>query len=273
MAINVAIPEDLRWRDTPRRGVRAAVADHPDAAGRVAGGEGLRASGRRGRGAYVSFPVPDRPELDRAHLGRCRRGRDGGGPPTSDLCLDRPGAALPPGRCLQRRAVARQPARGRPRRRRADRRADGAVRALDEPLRDHLPVHADRPGRRLPGADLDDGGELPFAGHPTIGSAHAWLEAGGVPRGDAIVQECGAGLVDVRRSPRLGFAAPPLRALGAGRGRPAGADRDRARHRRRRGRRTWRGSTTAPAGSASTSARPRPCSPSCPTSPPSPTSR
>ena len=53
-------------------------------------------------------------------------------------------------------------------------------------------------------------GELPFAGHPTIGTAHAWLEAGGVPRGGTIVQECGAGLVDVRRSPRLGFAAPPL---------------------------------------------------------------
>ena len=58
------------------------------------------------------------------------------------------------------------------------------------------------------------GGELPFAGHPTIGSAHAWLEAGGVPRGDTLVQECGAGLVDVRRSPRLGFAAPPLRRSG-----------------------------------------------------------
>lgn len=58
------------------------------------------------------------------------------------------------------------------------------------------------------------GGELPFAGHPTIGSAHAWLEAGGEPRGDVVVQECGAGLVDVRRSPRLGFAAPPLRRSG-----------------------------------------------------------
>ncbi|MCK9824745.1 PhzF family phenazine biosynthesis protein [Nocardioides cavernae] len=58
------------------------------------------------------------------------------------------------------------------------------------------------------------GGELPFAGHPTIGSAHAWLEAGGVPRGDVVVQECGAGLVDVRRSPGLGFAAPPLRRSG-----------------------------------------------------------
>ena len=54
------------------------------------------------------------------------------------------------------------------------------------------------------------GGELPFAGHPTIGSAHAWLEAGGVPLGDDLVQECGAGLVTVRRSPKLGFAAPPL---------------------------------------------------------------
>ncbi|QSR31541.1 phenazine biosynthesis protein PhzF [Nocardioides sp. S5] len=57
-------------------------------------------------------------------------------------------------------------------------------------------------------------GELPFAGHPTIGSAHAWLEAGGAPRDEVVVQECGAGLVDVRRSPRLGFAAPPLRRSG-----------------------------------------------------------
>jgi PhzF family phenazine biosynthesis protein len=58
--------------------------------------------------------------------------------------------------------------------------------------------------------------ELPFAGHPTIGSAHAWLEAGGVPASDdRIVQECGAGLVTLRRpadgvGQRLAFAAPPL---------------------------------------------------------------
>lgn len=53
--------------------------------------------------------------------------------------------------------------------------------------------------------------ELPFAGHPTIGSAHAWLEAGGVPRGDdQLVQECTAGLVRVRRQDRLAFAAPPF---------------------------------------------------------------
>lgn len=55
------------------------------------------------------------------------------------------------------------------------------------------------------------GVELPFAGHPTIGSAHAWLEAGGTPKVEAeVVQECGAGLVRVRRGSRLAFAAPPL---------------------------------------------------------------
>jgi PhzF family phenazine biosynthesis protein len=53
--------------------------------------------------------------------------------------------------------------------------------------------------------------ELPFAGHPTLGSAHAWLEAGGEPREpDQVVQECGSGLVRVRRGERLAFAAPPL---------------------------------------------------------------
>ena len=47
--------------------------------------------------------------------------------------------------------------------------------------------------------------ELPFAGHPTLGSAAAWLDAGGAPKHeDRIVQECGAGLVDIRRSPRRG---------------------------------------------------------------------
>ncbi|MFN3219870.1 MAG: PhzF family phenazine biosynthesis protein [Acidimicrobiales bacterium] len=56
------------------------------------------------------------------------------------------------------------------------------------------------------------GNELPFAGHPTIGTCHAWLEAGGQPRDDtAIVQECGIGLVTLRRDGgRLAFAAPPL---------------------------------------------------------------
>ena len=57
------------------------------------------------------------------------------------------------------------------------------------------------------------GGELPFAGHPTLGSCHAWLQAGGKPKsGACIVQQCAQGLVPIRREgERLVFAAPPLR--------------------------------------------------------------
>lgn len=55
-------------------------------------------------------------------------------------------------------------------------------------------------------------GELPFAGHPTLGTAHAWLRAGGQPkRAGVVVQECGVGLVDVRiEGDLLAFKAPPL---------------------------------------------------------------
>ncbi len=56
------------------------------------------------------------------------------------------------------------------------------------------------------------GRELPFAGHPTLGTCHAWLEAGGVPKAQEVVQECGVGLVNIQRQgTRLAFAAPPLR--------------------------------------------------------------
>ena len=65
------------------------------------------------------------------------------------------------------------------------------------------------------------GGELPFAGHPTLGSCHAWLEADAKPRNrDFIVQECRVGLVRLRRdastrtgqtAPGLAFAAPPMK--------------------------------------------------------------
>jgi PhzF family phenazine biosynthesis protein len=59
--------------------------------------------------------------------------------------------------------------------------------------------------------------ELPFAGHPTLGSCHAWLESGGTPRRErVIVQECGVGLVSIRRDEAgLAFAAPPLMRSGA----------------------------------------------------------
>lgn len=78
------------------------------------------------------------------------------------------------------------------------------------------------------------GGELRFAGHPTLGSCHAWLERGGVPKtAGEVVQECGVGLVRIRLDgDRPAFAAPPMRrsdvdaalldrvlaALGVGRG-------------------------------------------------------
>jgi PhzF family phenazine biosynthesis protein len=64
--------------------------------------------------------------------------------------------------------------------------------------------------------------ELPFAGHPTLGTCHAWLQSGGRPAarpGGVVVQECGLGLVRVRSEPtegppRLAFSAPPLRRTG-----------------------------------------------------------
>jgi PhzF family phenazine biosynthesis protein len=68
-----------------------------------------------------------------------------------------------------------------------------------------------------PGADYRvrifcPGRELPFAGHPTLGSCHAWLQAGGRPQGEYVVQECGVGLVKIKQDgARLAFAAPPLR--------------------------------------------------------------
>ncbi len=64
------------------------------------------------------------------------------------------------------------------------------------------------------------GRELPFAGHPTLGTCHAWLQAGGHPRtAGTVVQECGVGLVPIRQTvvddrARLAFAAPPLRRSG-----------------------------------------------------------
>nr|WP_259456228.1 PhzF family phenazine biosynthesis protein [Alicycliphilus denitrificans] len=91
-----------------------------------------------------------------------------------------------------------------------------------------------------PGADyrvriFTPGGELPFAGHPTLGSCHAWLATGGQPRQPGrVVQECAKGLVPLRVDAQgaLAFAAPPslrrpiteeqlapvLRALGLERG-------------------------------------------------------
>lgn len=73
------------------------------------------------------------------------------------------------------------------------------------------------PEGRAAGADYRvrifcPGRELPFAGHPTLGSCHAWLQDGGQPQQSGrVVQECGVGLVTLRQGgTRLAFAAPPL---------------------------------------------------------------
>jgi PhzF family phenazine biosynthesis protein len=54
--------------------------------------------------------------------------------------------------------------------------------------------------------------ELPFAGHPTLGTCHAWLEGGGEPRNPGtVIQQCGAGLITIARDEAgLSFAAPPV---------------------------------------------------------------
>ncbi len=69
--------------------------------------------------------------------------------------------------------------------------------------------------------------EMPFAGHPTLGSCHAWLSLNGSPKNATeIIQECGAGLVSIRQvQERLSFAAPPLIRSGA----PTPAELDKAR--------------------------------------------
>jgi PhzF family phenazine biosynthesis protein len=79
-------------------------------------------------------------------------------------------------------------------------------------------VHAPSPAAAAAGAHyrvriFTPSIELPFAGHPTLGSCAAWLDAGGRPTGEVIIQECGIGLVPVRRTVAgLAFAAPrPLR--------------------------------------------------------------
>lgn len=59
------------------------------------------------------------------------------------------------------------------------------------------------------------GGEIPFAGHPTLGTCHAWLESRDADAGASVVQECGVGLVRLRQTDRgLAFAAPPRRRSG-----------------------------------------------------------
>ena len=140
-------------------------------------------------------------------------------------------APVPPGRRVHRRAVRRQPRRRRARRRRARRRRRCGASPAGRTCRRRRSCSR----RREPGADyrvriFTPVDELPFAGHPTLGTCHAWLEHGGEPAaGDVVVQECAAGLVRVRRTPAgLAFAAPPLIRSGPVAADLAGDDHDDA---------------------------------------------
>jgi hypothetical protein len=155
---------------------------------------------------------------------------------------------LPPGRCLQRGAAEGQPAGGGARGAKAWTTRDGRLRALDQPVGDHLPAAAHRAGADYRVRIFTPGGELPFAGHPTLGSCWAWLAAGGQPREDGVVvQQCGVGLVRIRRD----GSGWPLRAAAraaAGRWKPTGSATIRARWACRVTCCTTSGWTTARAG-------------------------
>ena len=171
-------------------------------------------------------------------------------------------APLPPGRCVHRHALPGQPGRRRARRRRADHRRHAAVRQLDQPVGDHVRA----PAVQCAGATTRSGSspraaELPFAGHPTLGTCHAWLEAGGKPaRPRCSCRSAGPGWSRSARSPDgLAFAAPPLIRSGPV-DEPLGrAHRRPARHRAGPTSSTSPGPTTGRAGSPCCCPAPRRC--------------
>ena len=128
-------------------------------------------------------------------------------------------------------------------------RRDAALRPLDEPVRDDLRAAADAPEADYRVRIFTPVAELPFAGHPTLGTCHAWLTRGGGPpsSSETIVQECAAGLVAVRRRDRTAWRSPPRRCCGPGRSRRRCSSTwlRGVRHRRERRSSTPRGPTTA----------------------------
>ena len=150
---------------------------------------------------------------------------------------------------------ARQSRRRRARRRGPRHRGDAALRALDEPVGDDVRAAAERPGADYRVRIFTPAAELPFAGHPTLGTCHAWLDAARrAARRRSIVQECGAGLVarpphapTASRSPRRRCCAPGRSRRRWSRAVAACSASPRRRRRRRSG------STTARAGSRSCS--------------------
>ena len=143
-----------------------------------------------------------RPTDPRRTARRRRPGRRRAAATSMDTVPFGDAAPVRPGRRLHHQAVPRQPGRGRARRRRARRRADAALRELDEPVRDDVRAAADRPGGRLPRPHLHAGAGAAVRRPPD--ARHVPRLARGrrrAARRAPIVQECAAGLVRVRRTP------------------------------------------------------------------------
>ena len=207
--------------------------------------------------AIISYPAASgRPRDARRHQpgpGHAARSPAANGPGCAPVTDSVRAAPISPGRRLQPRAIRREPARGRARRRRPDhrRRCSSSRTGRICPRRPSFCCPPDR--RRAPTtrSNLHHARpSCPFAGHPTLGTCHAWLEAGGVPASsDLIVQQCPAGLVRIRRQDGLlGFAAPPLIKSGPVEEALMSRHRRHARDRQLRDRRPRHGPTTAPAG-------------------------
>ena len=158
---------------------------------------------RRGDEEHPAPVVRDR----RARGDRARRAR--ASPQRWRRCREHR-LRLHPGRRLHRAAAARQPARRRARRRRARRGADAGVRAVDQPAARR--PSCSRPPTRRPttaSASSRPAASCRLPAIPTLGSCHAWLERGGVPKtAGRVVQQCGVGGWSTF-APRPG--APPSR--------------------------------------------------------------
>jgi hypothetical protein len=184
---------------------------------------------RRGDEEHAAALVRDRRARgDRARRARARRGAG------DAVSACRAPARLPSPRSTssptRRCSATRSPSSTAPTRstRRGCRRS-----RVDEPQRDDLPARAHRPAADYRVRIFTPGGELPFAGHPTLGSCHAWLERGGVAKTRAASCSSAASASSTfapRRAHRVRGAA-----AAHGRGRAGAARRGAARARPRAG--------------------------------------
>ena len=225
----------------PHWGVYIAVADTDEAVAQITalGGSVVQPATDTpfGRLAHVTDPMGGAPADHRRERGRAREGVTGA---AEDASVTRAASARSTSSPTSRTPATRSPSSWTPK---ASTTSTCSGSRAGRTSRRRRSCCRRRPGRRLPACGSSRrSNELPFAGHPTLGSCHAWLEAGGAPKpGDVVVQECGAGLVPRpphrRRARVRGSAA---RALRAGRRRDARTSSASSRiDRERRRRPNW----------------------------------